>query len=237
MNAARLTVARRPVVALIPTGDELVAPGEDPGPDQIVSSNDIALEALLEAAGATGRRLPIARDTPGSLAATLDLAAGADLIVTIGGASVGDFDLVRATAETHGLVVDFHGVAMRPGKPLLAGRLGGVPLVGLPGNPVSAFVTAHLFLRPAIERMLGLPGDPPAPHAARLAAPVGPNGPRAHFMRARVDADAGGGWTCTPIALQDSSLVGVLAEANALLARPAHDPARAAGETAAFIWL
>ena len=171
MNAARLTVARRPVVALIPTGDELVAPGEDPGPDQIVSSNDIALEALLEAAGATGRRLPIARDTPGSLAATLDLAAGADLIVTIGGASVGDFDLVRATAETHGLVVDFHGVAMRPGKPLLAGRLGGVPLVGLPGNPASAFVTAHLFLRPAIERMLGLPGDPPAPHAARLAAP------------------------------------------------------------------
>ena len=237
MNAARLTVARRPVVALIPTGDELVAPGEDPGPDQIVSSNDIAIEALLEAAGATGRRLPIARDTPGSLAATLDLAADADLIVTIGGASVGDFDLVRATAETHGLVVDFHGVAMRPGKPLLAGRLGGVPLMGLPGNPVSAFVTAHLFLRPAIERMLGLPGDPPAPHAARLAAPVGPNGPRAHFMRARVDAGAGGGWTCTPLALQDSSLVGVLAEANALLARPAHDPARAAGETAAFIWL
>jgi molybdopterin molybdotransferase len=236
MNAARVTVSRRPVVALIPTGDELVVPGEEPGPDQIVSSNDVAIEALLEAAGATARRLPIARDTPESLAATLALAEGADLIVTIGGASVGDFDLVRATAERQGLVVDFHRVAMRPGKPLMAGRFNGVPLVGLPGNPVSALVTAQLFLLPAIERMLGLPGDPPAPLPARLAAPVEANGPRAHYMRARVEPDAGG-WACTPEPRQDSSLLTVLAEANALLVRPPHDPARAAGETVAFIWL
>jgi molybdopterin molybdotransferase len=236
MNAARLTVARRPVVALLPTGDELVVTGEAPGPEQIVSSNDVALKALIEAAGGTARRLPIARDTPESIAATLELAAGADLIVTIGGASVGDFDLVRATAETRGLVVDFHRVAMRPGKPLMAGRFNGVPLIGLPGNPVSALVTAHLFLRPAIERMLGLPGDPPATQPARLAAPVEANGPRTHYMRARVEPDAGG-WTCTPLPRQDSSLLTLLADANALLARPPHDPARAAGETVAFIWL
>jgi len=236
MNAARLTVARRPVVALIPTGDELVVAGEDPGRAQIVSSNDIALKALIEAAGGTARRLPIARDTPESLAAALELAAGADLIVTIGGASVGDFDLVRSTAEREGLVVDFHRVAMRPGKPLMAGRFNGTPLIGLPGNPVSAFVTAHLFLCPAIARMLGLPGDPPATHPARLTAAVEANGPRAHYMRSRVEADASG-WTCTPLPRQDSSLMSVLAEANALLARPPGDPARAAGETIGFIWL
>jgi molybdopterin molybdotransferase len=236
MNAARVTVSRQPVVALIPTGDELVVAGEAPGPDQIISSNDFGLKALVEAAGGTARRLPIARDTPESLAATLALADGADLIVTIGGASVGDFDLVRATAETRGLVVDFHRIAMRPGKPLLAGRFGVVPLIGLPGNPVSALVTAHLFLRPVIDRLLGLPGNPPATVPARLAAPVDANGPRAHYMRARVDSD-GGGWSCTPLPRQDSSLLSVLAEANALLVRPPHDPDRAEGETIAFIWL
>jgi molybdopterin molybdotransferase len=236
MNAASVTVARRPVVALAPTGDELVVAGEEPGRDQIVSSNDIALKALIEAAGGAARRLPIARDTPESLAATLALAAGADLIVTIGGASVGDYDLVRSTAEREGLVLDFHGVAMRPGKPLMAGRLDGVPLVGLPGNPVSAFVTAGLFLRPMIERMLGLPGAAPATVPARLGAAVAVNGPRAHYMRARIEAGAGG-WTCTPLPRQDSSLLAVLAEADALLVRPPHDPARAAGEDVAFIWL
>jgi molybdopterin molybdotransferase len=236
MNAAHLTVARRPVVALIPTGDELVVVGDQPGPDQIVSSNDIAIKALLEAAGASVRRLPIARDTPESLAATLDLAAGADLIVTIGGASVGDFDLVRSTAERDGLVVDFHRIAMRPGKPLMAGRIRGVPLVGVPGNPVSAFVTAGLFLRPAVERMLGLPGDPPVAKPARLALPVEANGPRAHYMRARVEADDDG-WTCTPLPRQDSSLMSVLAQANTLLVRPPHDPARGTGDKVAFIWL
>jgi molybdopterin molybdotransferase len=233
MNAARVTVARRPVAALVPTGDELVAPGEDPGPDQIVSSNDLGLKTLIEAAGGTARRLPIARDTPESLAATLALAEGADLIVTIGGASVGDLDLVRSTA---GLSLDFHRIAMRPGKPLMAGRLGGVPLVGLPGNPVSALVTARLFLVPAIERMLGLAGDSPARHPARLAAAVEANGPRTHFMRARVAADVGG-WLCTPFARQDSSLLTVLAEANALLVRPPGDPARDAGDTITFLWL
>ncbi len=236
MNAGRLAVTRRPVVALIPTGDELVMPGEDPGPDQILSSNNFGLKPLVEAAGGTARLLPIARDTPESLAATLALAAGADLIVTLGGASVGDFDLVQKTAIAHGLALDFYRVAMRPGKPLMAGRFNGVPLVGLPGNPVSAMVCGHVFLRPAIARMLGLPGDLPAPLPARLGCPLGPNGPRTHYMRARAEPDPGG-WRCTPFERQDSSLLSVLAEANALLIRPPHDLARAVDDAVVFTWL
>ncbi len=236
MNCGRLTVARRPVVALIATGDELVMPGEDPGPDQIVASNSFGLKAMLDAAGAETRLLPIARDTAESLAATIELAADADLIVTIGGASVGDYDLVQKTALAHGMTLDFYRIAMRPGKPLMAGRLGGVPLVGLPGNPVSAMVTGRIFLVPAVERMLGLPGDPPERLPARLGAPLGPNGPRAHYMRARVEADAAG-WRCTPFARQDSSLLSVLAEANGLMLRDPGDPARDIGEAVEFIWL
>ena len=236
MNADRIAVARRPVVALIPTGDELVMPGEDPGPDQIVSSNGIGLEALLEAAGAEVRLLPIARDTPESLAASFALTEGADLVVTLGGASVGDFDLVQKTALGLGMALDFYRVAMRPGKPLMAGRLGRVPLVGLPGNPVSAMVTGRIFLVAAVERMLGLPGELPPMQPARLAQALGPNGPRAHYMRARVDPEPGG-WACTPFARQDSSLLSVLAEANALALRPPHDPARSAGEVIEFLWL
>jgi molybdopterin molybdotransferase len=236
MGAGRVSVARRPEVALIATGDELVMPGEAPGPDQIVASNLFGLKALLEAAGASARILPIARDSTESLAATFRLAAGADLVVTIGGASVGDFDLVQSTALAEGLALDFYRVAMRPGKPLMAGRLRGVPLVGLPGNPVSAMVTAMIFLRPAVERMLGLPGDPPARLPGRLAGALGPNGPRAHYLRARV-AEDGGSWRCTPFDSQDSSLLSVLAEADALLVRPPHDPAKRDGAAVEFVWL
>ncbi len=231
MGAGRLTVARRPAVALIPTGDELVPPGGEVGPDQIFASNNYGLKAMVEEAGGEALLLPIARDTPEHLAAALDLATiaeGADLVVTLGGASVGDLDLVRGTAVARGLDLAFHRIAMRPGKPLLAGRLGGIPMIGLPGNPVSALVCAHLFLRPAIARMLGLPGDPPAREGARLGTALPANGPREHYMRARVVADAGG-WRCTPFSRQDSSLVSILAEANGLLVRPPDDPARAEG--------
>ncbi len=236
MNAARVSVARRPVVALIPTGDELVMPGEDPGPDQIISSNGIGLKARLEAAGAEARLLPIARDTSESLEASFALAETADLIVTLGGASVGDLDLVQKTALGLGMALDFYKVAMRPGKPLMAGRLGRTPLVGLPGNPVSAMVTGRIFLVPAVERMLGLPAGLPDMLPARLAEPLPPNGPRAHYMRARVDR-AAGGWECAPFPRQDSALLSVLAEANALMHRPPLDPAREAGEEVEFLWL
>jgi molybdopterin molybdotransferase len=236
MGAERVAVARRPVVALIPTGDELVTPGETPGPDQILSSNNFGLKAMLEAAGAEARLLPIARDTPESLHAVLDLAGDADLIVTLGGASVGDFDLVQKTAVDHGLALDFYKVALRPGKPLMAGRMGGRPLIGLPGNPVSAMVCGRLFVVPAVNLMLGLGGEPPARNPAALGRDLEPNGPRTHFMRARVEATAGG-WRCTPFVRQDSALLSVLSEANALMVRPPREAARQAGDEVEFIWL
>jgi molybdopterin molybdotransferase len=236
MNVDPVPVARRPVIALIPTGDELVWPADAPGRDQIVSSNNFGLKAMLEARGAEARLLPIARDTAESLAAVFALAEGADLIVTLGGASVGDFDLVQKTAIAHGLTLDFYKVAMRPGKPLMAGRLGAVPLIGLPGNPVSAMVCGLLFLRPAVDALLGLPSGLPALLKARLAEDIGVNGPREHYMRATVSAGADG-WLCRPFERQDSSLLSVLAEANALMVRPPHDPARQAGDMVDFLWI
>jgi molybdopterin molybdotransferase len=236
MNAGRVAVTRRPVVALVPTGDELVMPGEEPGRDQIVASNGFGLKAMLEAGGAEARMLPIARDTPESLTAVLGLAEGADLIVTLGGASVGDVDLVQSTARAQGLELDFYRIAMRPGKPLMAGRLRGVPLVGLPGNPVSAMVCGHLFLRPAIDAMLGLPAGMPATTPARLGCDLGRNGPRAHYMRARVEPGPLG-WRCTPFPRQDSSLLSVLTEANALMVRPPHDTPRTLDDPVEFLWL
>ncbi len=236
MNAGVVTVSRRPRVALIPTGDELVMPGESPDEDQILASNNFALKALLDIAGAETQLLPIARDTPESLTAAFNLAAGADAIVTLGGASVGDFDIVQSTALALGLTLDFYRVAMRPGKPLMAGRFGSVPLVGLPGNPVSAIVCGHLFLKPAVDRMLGLSGEPARPLAARLASDLGRNGPRTHYMRAQVEAGPDG-WLCTPFPRQDSALLSVLADSNALLVRPPHDPDLRIGDTVEFIWI
>jgi molybdopterin molybdotransferase len=236
MGHDRIAVARRPVVALIATGDELVTPGETPGPDQIVSSNNLGLKAMLEAAGAETRLLPIARDTAESLGAVFGLADDADLVVTLGGASVGDFDLVQKTALDHGLALDFYKVALRPGKPLMAGRLGGRPLIGLPGNPVSAMVCGRLFLVPAVNLMLGLGGEAPSRQPAVLGRALEPNGPRTHFMRAQVEP-APGGWRCTPFERQDSALLSVLSAANALMVRPPHEPARQAGDPVVFIWL
>ncbi|MCX7889872.1 MAG: molybdopterin molybdotransferase MoeA [Rhodobacteraceae bacterium] len=228
MGAAQVTVARRPVVAFLPTGDELVMPGETPGPDQIVSSNPFALAAMAEAEGAEARLLPIARDTADSLRFALGLAAGADLVVTIGGASVGEHDLVAAVAGGMGLDLAFHRIAMRPGKPLMAGRMAGSAMLGLPGNPVSAIVCGHLFMLPLIRAMQGLPKAPAPRIRAALAAPVPANGPRTHFMRARLEPGDGLP-AIRPFALQDSALLGILSQADALLVRPANDPARPAG--------
>ncbi len=230
MNIAEVPVARRPVVALIATGDELVMPGEEPGPDQIVASNSFGLKALVEAAGACARVLPIARDDTASLTAILGLAEDADLIVTIGGASVGDHDLVAQAAEAMGLQRAFYKIAMRPGKPLMAGRLSGTPMLGLPGNPVSAMVCGHIFLRPLLRAMLGLGRHPVPRRTAPLARDVAANGPREHYMRARL-TEAG----IEPFERQDSALLTVLADADALLVRPARDGARSAGETVEYV--
>lgn len=236
MNLGSVTVRRRPVVALISTGNELVMPGEDPGPDQIIASNALALAAMAKAEGAEARVLPIARDTPAALRQAFDLAEGADLIVTIGGASVGDHDLVGRVAGDLGMQAAFWKIAMRPGKPLMAGRMGSAAMLGLPGNPVSALVCGHVFLVPMLRAMLGLPDPGPRVERALLAEDVGPAGPRAHYMRARLEPGAGLP-LIRPFPRQDSALLSVLAAADALLIRPAGDPARPAGTEAGYIAL
>ena len=234
MNVPDLPVTRRPVIAIIATGDELVMPGESPRDDQIIASNSFALSAMAEAAGATARLLPIARDTEPSLRAVFALALDADLIVTIGGASVGDHDLVGKVAADLGMERAFYKIAMRPGKPLMAGRIKDVPMLGLPGNPVSSVVCGHLFMLPMIRAMLGDPLPAPRLARARLAASVPANGPRAHYMRATVTQGEDG-----PRILgfdrQDSALLSVLADANALLLRPPGDVARAAGDLVDYL--
>lgn len=230
MNVPTLTVARKPVVALLATGDELVMPGETPGPDQIIASNSFGLKALVEANGGHARMLPIARDNADSLRTALNLAADADLIVTIGGASVGDHDIVGKVAAEMGMDQRFYKVLMRPGKPLMAGRMGDAVMIGLPGNPVSSMVCGHVFLVPALRAMQGL-GETAAPRRnAFLTAKIGPNGPREHYMRARVDNGE-----VTIFDSQDSALLSVLAQANALVVRPVSAPALDAGAQVEFL--
>jgi len=235
MNVARLTVRRRPVVALIPTGDELVTPGQTPGPDQIVSSNDIGLAAVAAAAGAQPLYCPIARDNRDSLLAALEAARGADFIVTLGGASLGDHDLVAQVFGDAGLALDFYQVAMRPGKPVMAGRLAHQVMLGLPGNPVSTMVCGEVFLRPAIDAALGLPAGPRTLWPAFLSHDLPTNGPREHYMRATVSPDADGTMRCEVAPDQDSSLLATLARANALAVRPPHAPAAKAGSAISYI--
>ncbi|WP_339636390.1 gephyrin-like molybdotransferase Glp [uncultured Sulfitobacter sp.] len=230
MNVARVPVTRKPVIAILATGDELVQPGESPGLDQIIASNSYGLAAMFEDAGAEVRMLPIARDTAASLKQAFALARGADLIVTIGGASVGDHDLIAPVAAELGMEQAFYKVAMRPGKPLMAGKIGSSAMIGLPGNPVSAMVCGAVFVLPMLRRMLGLQ-DVQAPlRDAPLGRSIGPNGPRAHYMRAQLrDGEL------YPADRQDSSLLSVLAQADALMVRPPADPARNAGDMQQYI--
>ena len=234
MNHPAAPVHRKPVVAIIATGDELVMPGESPSPDQIIASNSFGIKAICEAEGAEVRLLPIARDNAASLETVLGLAEGADLIVTIGGASVGDHDIVAQVAGDMGLERSFYKVAMRPGKPLMSGRIRDSVLIGLPGNPVSSMVCTHIFIIPALRAMQGLPARARQRHQATLAHALGSNGPREHYMRATLSQAAG-----TPQidakSRQDSSLLTVLAEANCLMIRPPNDPPRQTGETVDYL--
>jgi len=228
MNIPDVTVTRRPVVAIIPTGDELVMPGETPRADQIIASNSYALAAMVEAEGAEARLLPIARDTEEELFTVLSMAEGADLVVTIGGASVGDHDLVGRVAESMGMERAFYKIAMRPGKPLMAGRLRGIPMLGLPGNPVSSIVCGHLFLLPMVRALLGLGEHPPATRRAVLSQDLAANGPRTHYMRARLSHGPALP-LITPFDRQDSALLTILTEADALLIHAKDGPALPAG--------
>jgi|TARA_B110000908_G_scaffold169577_1_gene227007 molybdopterin molybdotransferase len=225
MNIAQVPVFRRPKIALISTGDELVMPGQTPEPDQIIASNTFGLAAMLENIGAQARILPIARDNVSSLRAAFGLAKGADLVITIGGASVGDHDLVAPVAAELGMEQSFYKVAMRPGKPLMAGRLGDMAMVGLPGNPVSAMVCGTVFVAPMIRAMLGLGKSAAPQRSIPLTAPIGANGPREHYMRGFADATG-----ARSADQQDSSLLSVLSQSNILIVRPPNDPARDIGE-------
>lgn len=230
MNVAVVPVSRRPVVAIIATGDELVVPGGDPAPDQIIASNSYALAAMVEASGGIARLLPIARDREADLRTVLELALAADLIVTIGGASVGDHDLVASVAASMGMERAFWKIAMRPGKPLMAGRIQGIPMLGLPGNPVSAIVCGHLFLLPMLRAMLGMPDPAPKTFQAVLTTDLPANGPRTHYMRARLSPTG-----IAPFERQDSALLTILTEADALLIRPMGDVARPAGAVVTYL--
>lgn len=229
-NHATLPVLRRPRVGLVATGDELVQPGETPGPGGIVASASVGIAAMLRDAGAETIDLGIARDTAASLEARLDAAleARCDLLVTLGGASVGDHDLVRPVFAARGMTLDFRKIAMRPGKPMMSGRLGALRVLGLPGNPVSAFVCAQLFAVPLVAALSGR-RHVHRRRSARLEVALAGNGPRQHFMRATLARDAAGRLTARPFDNQDSSLIRVYAAADALVVRAPHAPALPAG--------
>ena len=218
MNFAHLSVRKKPTVAIISTGDELVFPGESPKPDQIIASNAYGIAALCEECGAEPRILPIAQDNLKSIEYIIGLAQDADLIITIGGASVGKYDLINEATNNFGVDKSFHKVAMRPGKPLMAGKLNETALVGLPGNPVSALVCGYVFIRPLIQAMLGLEKK----SAPRLVAPCSTslpkNGPREHYMRAVLLPNG----YLEPVENQDSARLALLYDADALLIRAAH---------------
>ena len=236
-NHPWLTVHRKPRVAILATGDEIAMPGDPIPPGGIVSSNSHALAALVRAMGGEPTILPVAKDTTEAIAAAADQIPGFDLLVTTGGASVGDHDLVISGLQTRGLVVDFWQIAMRPGKPLLFGNLGAVPVLGLPGNPVSAMVCAALFLLPALARLSGLPAAPPPTTTAILGAPVKENDRRADHLRAEISFDAQGRLGATPFGSQDSALLRRLALADALVLRPPFAPALPAGTEVSVIRL
>jgi molybdopterin molybdotransferase len=230
MNRPWLLLRRKPRIAILPTGDEVVMPGDPVGPNQIVSSNGLALAALVDQCGGIPVHLPIAADDSRSLQRIAVGAEGVDFLVTTGGASVGEHDLVRdALAET-GLALDFWKIAMRPGKPLMVGRYRDTPMMGLPGNPVSSLVCGLLFLKPAIERLLGLDAVAATPSRARLAVPLPANDRRQDYLRAMLARAADGTLEARPFPRQDSSMMSLLALSDCLVIRQPHAPAAAAGE-------
>ena len=231
MNYPHLPVRRRPKVAILATGDELVMPGETPGPGQIVYSNGYALRALARDEGGQTIDLGIAADT---LEATTDgirraRDLGADVLVTTGGASVGDHDLVKRSLEAEGVAMAFWRIAMRPGKPMMHGRLGAMRVIGLPGNPVSSYVCGFLFLVPLIRALSGRSAVHHVSQTALLGGDVAANDLREDYLRARLQARADGALIATPVNHQDSSLLANLAAARALVIRAPFAPAAAEG--------
>jgi molybdopterin molybdotransferase len=236
-NHPWLSVHRRPRVAILATGDEIALPGEPIPPGGIVSSNAHALAALVRAGGGEPCVLPIAADTLDAVGAVADAMAGMDMLVSTGGASVGDHDLVIAGLKQRGMELDFWKIAMRPGKPLVFGRLGAAPFLGLPGNPVSAIICATLFLLPALARLSGLPAAAPPVSQGIAGAPLAANDGRADHLRATLHTDDAGQLVATPFPVQDSAMLKRLAHADALILRAPHAPALPAGAPIAMIRL
>jgi molybdopterin molybdotransferase len=239
MNYPELAVRRRPRVAMLATGDELVMPGRTPGPGQIVYSNGYALRALAHAEGAETIDLGIAADTVEATTAGIRRArdSGADILITTGGASVGDHDLVKRSLEAEGVTMAFWRIAMRPGKPMMHGRLGAMRVIGLPGNPVSSYVCSVLFLVPLIRALSGRADIHHVPETALLGRDLAANDLREDYLRARLDLGADGALIATPVNHQDSSLLANLAVAQALVIRPPFAPAAAAGAPCAILRL
>ena len=229
MNVPWLSVRRRPRVALLATGDEVVRPGDPVGPNQIVSSNTLALAALVAEAGGVALDLGIARDNAESLERMAAGARGADVLVTTGGASVGDHDLVQQVLGKVGFEVDFWRIAMRPGKPLIFGQIDGTPLLGVPGNPVSALVCGMIFLSPAIAAMLAMDHGG-GPETAVLGGDLGANDQRQDYLRARLEPGPDGELVATPFSKQDSSMLLTLASSGCLVVRPPHAGPAKTGE-------
>jgi len=231
MNRPWLSVRRRPRIALLGTGDEVVLPGEAPGPNQIVGSNSFSLAAFVTACGGVPVNLGVVPDDADALATGVARAQGADLLVTTGGVSVGEHDLVRDVLGERGLKLDFWRIAMRPGKPLLFGEVGSLPVLGLPGNPVSTVVCAAVFLRPAMAVMLGRPEPETALDSAVLAGDLPANDRRQDYLRAELRIDAAGRRVAAPFSRQDSSMLAMLARADCLIVRPPFAAPAEAGTT------
>ena len=233
MNVPDVSAHRRPRVAILSTGNELVQAGGRVGPNRIVDANGPAMAALVAAGGAEAVDLGIVRDDIGELERAADRARGADLLITLGGASVGEHDLIQQALGRRGLAVDFWKVAIRPGKPLMFGKLGAMPVLGLPGNPVSAFVCALVFVRPAIAALQGATLAIEPPLAATLGRDLDANDQRQDYLRSTVERRADGTLLATPFTHQDSSMLRLLGEAGGLVVRPPHAPAARAGDVVA----
>jgi molybdopterin molybdotransferase len=238
MNHATVPVRRKPRIAILATGDELVHPGANPGPDQIIASNDRALAGFARQNGADPHDLGIVIDDETLIGDAIDEAISlpADILVTLGGASVGDHDLVQSALSGKGMELDFWRIAMRPGKPLMFGRLGETRILGLPGNPVSSIVCALLFLKPLIASLLGEPvSDPSEP--ALLGSDMKENDDRQDYIRATLSTETADLPKATTFSQQDSSGLVVLAEADCLILRPPHAPPAKAGDACRIIRL